>query len=130
MGRLYFNSETSKSIRYEISTVKDLSDFSSQEDVKWEEISVAGQPAKLLVTSSGERVLFWKNNTEDFNAMLETEDETVDLTAMAESVAPGGALEGSPSYLAPCSSIVIPSFGTSPFSRGNGASAWEWFFFL
>lgn len=106
---LRYTSETGGSISYCVSLMRDLSDISDppHDSCTWEELTVGGQRAKMMTTSSGQRTLFWKNEAEGFNAMLETEDETVDLTAMAESAAPGEPLQVSPSYLGPDYTIEL-----------------------
>lgn len=94
-------------IRYQISVNTDLGDSSLFDDSRQEDTTVGGQPAKLVTTDSGQRFLFWKNETEGFSAMLETGDENVDLVAMAQSVAPGERLEVSAKWLGPDYTIVL-----------------------
>lgn len=103
----YFNEETGESIQYVISTGDDLSDISASNSGTWEQVTVAGQPGKRMTTDSGQRLLFWENAQEGFNAMLSTRDENVDLLAMAESAAPGENLEVSASYLGPDYTIEL-----------------------
>lgn len=105
----YSGGNSGGNIQYVISTERDLSDISDppHDSFVWEELTVAGQPAKMMTTSSGLRLLFWKNEAEGFNAMLSVEDESVDILTMAESVAPGPALEISPTYLGPDYTIEL-----------------------
>lgn len=101
---LRYTSETGTSISYHVSLTTDLlSDISEppHDSFVWEDLTVGGQSAKLMTTSGGQRMLFWKNTEQGFNAMLETTNEAIDLTAMAESVAPGEPLQVSASYLGP-----------------------------
>lgn len=102
-------SSDSGAITYCVSFVQDLSDISDppHDSCVWTEETVAGQPGRMMTTSSGLRLLFWKNEQEGFNAMLSVDDETVDIFAMAESVAPGAPLEVSSNYLAPDYSIEL-----------------------
>lgn len=102
-------SSDSGTITYCVSVTEDLSDISDppHDSCVWTEENVGGQSAKMMTTSSGQRLLFWKNEQEGFNAMLSVEDETVDIIAMAESVAPGVPLEISPLYLGPDYSIEL-----------------------
>ena len=97
------------SISYVVSFVDDLSDISDppHDSFVWTEETVAGQKGRMLTTSGGLRVLVWKNEQEGFNAYLSTMDETVDILAMAESVAPGAPLEISKDYLGPDFSIEL-----------------------
>ena len=71
-----------------------------------------------MTLESGQRVLFWENEAEGFYAMLETQDGTVDLTAMAESVGPGEPLEFSSSWLGPDYTIEMDQ-------EGSGYVQWE-----
>ena len=87
-------------IHYHISTVEPIQVTDPPHDSAiWEETLVGEQPARLMTTSSGLRILLWENKTEGFYAMLETGDESVDLMAVAESVAPGEKLEVSAHFL-------------------------------
>ena len=79
----------------------------------WEELTVAGQPARMMTTSSGLRLLFWKNEQEGFNAMLSVEDDAVDILAMAESAAPGEPLEVTSNYLGPDYTIELEQDASS-----------------
>lgn len=65
----------------------------------WTDETVAGEPGRMMTTSSGLRILYWTNTQEGFHAMLSTLDETVDILAIAASVAPGAPLELSNDYL-------------------------------
>lgn len=95
-------------IHYHISTVEPIQVTDPPHDSAiWEETLVGEQPARLMTTSSGLRILLWENKTEGFYAMLETGDESVDLMAVAESVAPGEKLEVSAHYLGPDYSIEL-----------------------
>ena len=102
-------SSDSGSITYCVSFVQDLSDISDppHDSCVWTEETVAGQPGKMMTTSSGLRLLFWKNEQEGFNAMLSVDDVNVDIFAMAESTAPGAPLEVSSIYLGPDYSIEL-----------------------
>ena len=102
-------SSDSGAITYCVSLVDDLSDISDppHNSCVWTEETVGGQPGKMMTTSSGQRLLFWKNEQEGFNAMLSVDDGNVDIFAMAESVAPGAPLEVSPIYLRPDYSIEL-----------------------
>lgn len=74
----------------------------------WTDETVNGQSARLLTTSGGLRLLFWDNAQEGFHAMLHVQDDdTVDILAMAESVAAGEALEADKDYLGPDFSIEL-----------------------
>lgn len=111
---IQYTNDSSGSITYHISTVQDYLSVVTDpphDSVKWEDISVAGQSAQQMTLESGQRLLFWANEAEGFYAMLETEDESVDLTAMAESVAPGAKLEISPHYLGPDYTIELDQEG-------------------
>ena len=96
-------------ISYHVSLTTDLSAISDppRDSCVWEELTVAGQPARMMTTSSGLRLLFWKNEQEGFNAMLSVEDDAVDILAMAESAAPGEPLEVTSNYLGPDYTIEL-----------------------
>lgn len=104
-----YTCNTEKAISYSVSLNSDLSDISDppHDSCIWEELTVGGQPAKMMTTSSGLRLLFWKNEEEGFNAMLSVDDEAVDIIGMAESVAPGEPLEVSANYLGPDYTIEL-----------------------
>lgn len=97
---LYYTDGT-HTIRYVVSLLEDLSGTDFQEEVTREDVQIAGDSAKLVTTASGRSCLFWRNEAEGFYAMLDAEDEAVDLIAIAEGVAPGAPLEVSKSYLGP-----------------------------
>lgn len=118
---IQFTNESSGYVNYHISTVKNYLSMITDpphDSVKWEDITVAGQPAKLMTLESGQRLLFWENTAEGFYIMLETQDGTVDLTAMAESIGPGEPLEFSSYYLGPDYTIEIDQ-------EGSGYVQWE-----
>lgn len=104
-----YTCNTEKAISYSVSLNSDLSDISDppHDSCIWEELTVGGQPAKMMTTSSGLRLLFWENEEEGFNAMLSVDDEAVDIIGMAESVAPGEPLEVSANYLGPDYTIEL-----------------------
>lgn len=104
-----YTCNTEKAISYSVSLNSDLSDISDppHDSCIWEELTVGGQPARMMTTSSGLRLLFWKNEEEGFNAMLSVDDEAVDIIAMAESVAPGAPLEVSANHLGPDYTIEL-----------------------
>lgn len=104
-----YTCNTEKAISYSVSLNSDLSDISDppHDSCIWEELTVGGQPAKMMTTSSGLRLLFWKNEEEGFNAMLSVDDEAVDIIGMAESVAPGEPLEVSANHLGPDYTIEL-----------------------
>ena len=114
------------SISYVVSFVDDLSDISDppHDSFVWTEETVAGQKGRMLTTSGDLRILVWKNEQEGFNAYLSTMDESVDILAMAESVAPGAPLEISKDYLGPDFSIELEQpqdvyFGWAPIYPQN-----------
>ena len=102
-------------ISYHVSLTTDLSAISDppRDSCVWEELTVAGQPARMMTTSSGLRLLFWKNEQEGFNAMLSVEDDAVDILAMAESAAPGEPLEVTSNYLGPDYTIELEQDASS-----------------
>lgn len=104
-----YTCNTENVISYSVSLNSDLSDISDppHDSCIWEELTVGGQPARMMTTSSGQRLLFWKNEEEGFNAMLSVDDETVDIIGMAESVAPGAPLEVSANHLGPDYTIEL-----------------------
>lgn len=104
-----YTCDTENVISYSVSLSSDLSDISDppHDSCIWEELTIGGQPAKMMTTSSGLRLLFWKNEEEGFNAMLSVDDEAVDIIGMAESVAPGAPLEVSANYLGPDYTIEL-----------------------
>ncbi len=104
-----YTCDTENVISYSVSLISDLSDISDppHDSCIWEELTVGGQPAKMMTTSSGQRLLFWKNEEEGFNAMLSVEDEAVDIVTMAESVASGAPLEVSANHLGPDYTIEL-----------------------
>ena len=101
-------------ISYHVSLTTDLSAISDppRDSCVWEELTVAGQPARMMTTSSGLRLLFWKNEQEGFNAMLSVEDDAVDILAMAESAAPE-PLEVTSNYLGPDYTIELEQDASS-----------------
>lgn len=104
-----YTCNTENGISYCVSLIRDLRDISDlpQDSGIWEEVSVGGQPAEMMTTDSGQRLLFWKNEEEGFNAMLSVADEAVDIVAMAESVAPGEPLAVSANHLGPDYTIEL-----------------------
>lgn len=98
-----YTCNTENVISYCVSLIRDLRDISDlpQDSGIWEEVSVGGYPAEMMTTGSSQRLLFWKNEEEGFNAMLSVAEETVDIVAMAESVAPGEPLVVSANHLGP-----------------------------
>ena len=106
---IHYTCNTENAISYSVSLNSDLSDIYDppHDSCIWEELTVGGQPAKMMTTSSGLRLLFWKNEEEGFNAMLSVDDEAVDIIGMAESVAPGEPLEVSANYLGPDYTIEL-----------------------
>lgn len=106
---IHYTCDTEDAISYSVSLNSDLSDISDppHDTCIWEELTIGGQPAKMMITSSGLRLLFWKNEEEGFNAMLSVDDEAVDIIGMAESVAPGEPLEVSANYLGPDYTIEL-----------------------
>ena len=105
----YTCEESGSVISYHVSLTTDLSEISDppHDSGIWEDLTVAGQPARMMTTSSGLRLLFWENEQEGFNAMLSVEDPAVDILAMAESVAPGEPLEVTSNYLGPDYTIKL-----------------------
>lgn len=104
-----YTCDTEHVISYRVSLKDDLigiSDLPNDSSI-WEELTIGGQPAKMLTAGSGLRLLFWKHEKEGFNAMLSTDDEAVDIIGMAESVAPGEPLEVSANYLGPDYTIEL-----------------------
>lgn len=97
----------SNTIRYGISTNRDLVPGSISEEGYWEDTEVNGTAAKILRNQTTQRTLFWENKEEGFYAFLETMDETIDLEALAESVGPGEKMEVSKSYFAPDYTIEL-----------------------
>ena len=73
----------------------------------WTDETVSGEPGRMMTTSSGLRILYWTNAQEGFHAVLSVQDTTVDILAMADSVAPGAPLELSNDYLGPDYSIEL-----------------------
>ena len=102
-------------ISYHVSLTTDLSAISDppRDSCVWEELTVAGQPARMMTTSSGLRLLVWTNDQEGFNAMLSVEDDAVDILAMAESAAPGEPLEVTSNYLGPDYTIELEQDASS-----------------
>lgn len=95
------------SIRYGISTERDLAPTEISDQGYWEETEVNGTPARLQRNQSTQRALFWENKEEGFYAFLETMDETVDLETLAESVGPGSKMEVSKSWFGPDYTIEL-----------------------
>ncbi len=111
----YTCEESGSVISYHVSLITDLSAISDppRDSCVWEELTVTGQPARMMTTSSGLRLLFWENEQEGFNAMLSVEDDAVDIVAMAESVAPGEPLEVTSNYLGPDYTIELEQDASS-----------------
>ena len=111
----YTCEESGSVISYHVSLTKDLSVISDppRDSCVWEELTVAGQPARMMTTSSGLRLLFWENEQEGFNAMLSVEDDAVDILSMAESAAPGEPLEVTSNYLGPDYTIELEQDASS-----------------
>lgn len=88
-------------ITYNISLFADMGDISDppHSSIKREERTVRGEPAKLITVGSHQWILCWRNEQEGFYARLDTQDENVDLVAIAESVMHGEKLEVSSNYL-------------------------------
>lgn len=96
------------SIQYVASFVEEFDTSEPPHDsFVWTEETVGGAQAKMMTISSGQRLLFWQNGQEGFNAMLLVSDTTVDILAVAESVAPGATLELSQNYLGADYSIEL-----------------------
>lgn len=94
-------------IRYGISTLRDFAPTEISDQSYWEDVEVNGKRARIQRNQTTQRALFWQNETEDFYAFLETEDDTVDLVSLAENVAPGPKMEVSKSYLGPDYTIEL-----------------------
>lgn len=94
-------------IRYCVSTVKDFTPTQISDEAFWEELEVNGFTVKILCNQDDQRILFLENKEEGFYAFLETMDATVDLVALAESIAPGEKLEVSKTYLGPDYTIEL-----------------------
>lgn len=111
----YTCEESGSVISYHVSLTTDLSEISDppRDSGIWEDLTVAGQPARMVTTGSGLRLLFWKNEQEGFNAMLSVEDDAVDIVAMAESAAPGEPLEVTSNYLGPDYTIELEQDASS-----------------
>lgn len=97
---VYYTSETD-SIQFSISISWDLSDIGTapHSTMEWEDVDIAGVPGRMVTIGGEQRILFWKQESEGFNAMLMTTDPQVDLVAMAASVGPGEPLEVSDQYV-------------------------------
>ena len=111
----YTCEESGSVISYHVSLTTDLSAISDppRDSCAWEDLTVAGQPARMMTTSSGLRLLFWENEQEGFNAMLSVEDDAVDILSMAESAAPGEPLEVTSNYLGPDYTIELEQDASS-----------------
>lgn len=94
-------------IRYCLSTVEDFTPTQISDEAFWEEAEVNDFAVKILCNQADQKILFLENKEEGFYAFLETTDETVDLVAIAESIAPGEKLEVSKSYLGPDYTIEV-----------------------
>lgn len=119
--RVLYRSGTGDSINYSISLFRDLNDISDlpYSPIKREERTVWGKPAKLITIGSQQRILCWHNEQEGFYARLDTEDENVDLVAIAESVMPGEKLEVSSNYLGPDYTIEMKQAQAKYFGWGS-----------
>lgn len=116
-----YRKDTGDSINYCISLFTDMSDISNPpySSIKREERTVWGKPAKLITIGSQQRILCWHNEQEGFYARLDTEDESVDLVAIAESVMPGEKLEVSSNYLGPDYTIEMRQAQAKYFGWGS-----------
>lgn len=87
-------------IQYVVSISRDLSDIGQapHSTMVWEDADIAGLPGRMVIIGDHQKILFWKNEAEGFNAMLMTEEMDADLVAIASSVGPGEKLEISPRY--------------------------------
>ncbi len=103
----------SSSVRYGISTKEDLAPTHIGDEEYWEDTKVSGKPARILRNQTTQRTLFWENKEEGFYAFLETMDEMVDITALAEGVTPGEKIEVSKSYLGPDYTIELEQESTT-----------------
>lgn len=88
-------------IQYTISVARDLSDIGQapHSTMTWEDVDLQGTPGRMVTIGDAQRLLFWKNEAEGFNAMLMTTVMDTDLAAIAASVGPGQWPETSPMYL-------------------------------
>ncbi len=104
-------SDSEGNISYIVSPSKDLIGEvldPPHDSCVWTEETVGGMPGKMMTTSSGLRILGWENTQEGFHALLSVPDTSVDILAMAESVAPGTPLETAlEDYIGPDHSIEI-----------------------
>ena len=94
-------------IRYCVSTLENFTPIQVSDEAFWEEAEVNGFAIKILCNQDDQKILSLENKEEGFYAFLETMDETVDLVALAESIAPGEKLEVSKSYLGPDYTIEL-----------------------
>lgn len=87
-------------IQYVVSISRDLSNIGQapHSTMNWKDVDVAGLPGRMVTIGDYQKILFWENEAEDFNAMLMTEEMDADLVAIASSVGPGEKLEISPIY--------------------------------
>lgn len=88
----------SGSIQFIISTQRDLSDIGTAPNstMEWVDVDIDGTPGRMVTIAGDQRILFWKNEEEGFNARLDTSDPDVDLAEIAKSTAPGEPLEVTP----------------------------------
>lgn len=84
-----FANDAGQTITYIISTAErdDITLASAESS----EVAVSGQSGTMQVSDEGQTIA-WHNETEGYYAWLDTEDMTVDLQAMADSVAFGQPL--------------------------------------
>ena len=94
-------------IRYCVSTLENFAPIQVSDEVVWEEVEINGFDIKMLCNQDEQKIMFLENKEEGFYAFLETMDETVDLVALAESIAPGEKLEISKSYFGPDYTIEL-----------------------
>lgn len=86
------------SVQYVVATEDDLSDIGTapHSTMVWEDVDIDGTPARMVTIGGEQRILFWKNEAEGFNARLDTTTPGVDLVEIAKSVGPGPRLEPTP----------------------------------
>lgn len=87
-------------IQYVVSAEMDLSDIGEapHSTMVWENVDIDGTPGRMVSIGDYQWLLFWKNESEGVNFMLNTEDPNVDLVEIAKSVGPGPKLETTPIY--------------------------------
>lgn len=93
LRNLYYENSEGVQITFSLTTSLDLGEIPLVPPVEKTDVEVGSLKGTLTISQAGAQNLVWEDPDMGFQASLTTEDMTVDLIAMAESVAAGAPME-------------------------------------